>query len=91
MTLSSEYIKIINKISEMASIPLIRDIIVPSNNNNSKSSNFAAIVLEDNSIGIFFIGLSPEIKSSILRMDHKVFYGIEPSIMAQKFLSKSQI
>jgi len=91
MSISTDYLKIINKISESWFIPSIREIIIPSLDKDNKNSNFAAIILEDDSIGIFFINLSDDIKNSILKRDYKDLQSIDPSIIAQKFSSKNLV
>ena len=91
MPISSEYLKIIEIISELYTIPLIREILIPINYKNDKISNFAAIILDDHSTGIFFTNLSQATKKSILERDYKDLIGADPSIIAQKFSSNNLI
>ncbi len=89
MSISSDFLKIIEQISENITIPFIQDIYLPSTtslkNANSKLSNFGAIRLEDGAIGIFFVSLSPEIKKIGENVDLSQFIGMNPIILAKKF------
>lgn len=87
MTISSEYIDIIKVIAQKIHIPSIKEIITPIVDNASKLSNFAAIILEDNSAGIFYIALTNEIKRAILNLDSDDFRGKSPSELAKDFTS----
>ena len=69
MTISSEYIKIVEEISKSINLPSIKDIIVPRQINESKKANFSAIVLEDSTIGLIFINLNPIVKKKFISED----------------------
>ncbi len=89
MSLSSEYLEIINKISESFFIPPIKDVIIPLNDERNKNSNFAAIILDDNSVGIFFINLNQNIKDLMQKTNFQVYKGMDPSFLARKFSSNN--
>lgn len=88
MSISSDYIKIGERISDRLSIPRIKDIIVPKKQFNQKNSNFAAVVLEDNTIGIIFINLADNVKSKFYKLDPKYYKGMEILSLAKLFESK---
>jgi uncharacterized protein (DUF4213/DUF364 family) len=75
MSISSDFIKIINEVSNSVDLPLIKEIITPQNNESTKKSNFSAIILEDNTIGLIYINLSPIIKNKFRVEDFTQFNG----------------
>ncbi|TFG23821.1 MAG: hypothetical protein EU529_06330 [Promethearchaeota archaeon] len=89
MTISSEYQVILNDIAKRVQIPLIKEIIVPAVDEKAKKSNFAAIILEDNSIGIFFVALTREVKKEILKIDSKEYKDISPMDLVKNFTSNN--
>jgi len=88
MTISSDYLRIVNEIAKKLQIPSIKEIIVPTVNEPAKKSNFATILLEDDTIGVFFIGLTQEVKKLIEKIDSKEYKGISPIDLAKNFSSK---
>ena len=88
MTISSDYLKIVNEIAKKVQIPSIKEIIVPTVDETAKKSNFAAILLEDDTIGVFFIAISQEVKKLIEKIDSKVYKGQSPIDLAKNFSSK---
>lgn len=93
MTISSEFLEIIQKISKKITLPPIQDVFFPkiSNKNDltSKKTNFGAIQLTDGSIGVVFLGLSPEVKELGSSMDKSEFINKNPIDLAQKFGSSN--
>ena len=89
MSISSDFLKIMEQISENISIPFIQEIYLPPTtslkNADSKISNFGAIRLEDGAIGIFFVSLSPEIKKKGEGVDLSQYIGMNPILLAKKF------
>ena len=73
MTISSEFLEIIQKISKRITLPSIQDVFFPKitnkNDLTSKKTNFGAIRLTDGSIGVVYLGLSPEVKELGSNMD----------------------
>lgn len=88
MTISSDYLRILNEIAIKVQIPSIKEIIVPIVDEKAKKSNFAAITLEDDTIGVFYIALTQEVKKEIEKIDSKEYKGISPIDLAMKFSSK---
>ena len=88
MSISSDYIKIIERISERISIPRIKDIVVPKKQSNQNNSNFAAVVLEDNTIGIIFINLTHDVKHEFYNLNSNNYKGMQTSTLAKMFESK---
>ncbi len=89
MTISSEYQVILNDIANRVQIPLIKEIVVPTVDEKAKKSNFAAVILEDNSIGIFFIALTQEVKKQILKIDSKEYKDTSPMDLVKDFTSNN--
>lgn len=89
MSVASDFIKIIDQVSEKIEIPIIKNIYIPRCTSekyvNSKGSNFGAIMLEDHSIGVFYVSLSPEFKKLGQNTDINNFIGIDPVILAKEF------
>jgi uncharacterized protein (DUF4213/DUF364 family) len=93
MTISSEFLEIIQNISKKITLPPIQDVFFPKitnkNDLTSKKTNFGAIQLTDGSIGVVFLGLSPEIKELGSSMDKSEFINKNPIDLAQKFGSSN--
>ena len=89
MSIASDFLKIIEQISQKITIPFIKDVYIPpinpKNKDHSKLSNFGAIMLEDGAIGIFFVSLSPDIKKIGENVDLSQYTGMNPIILAKKF------
>ena len=88
MSISSEYIKIIEETSNVINIPLIKDIIVPPYDSESKKANFSAIVLEDSTIGLIFINLNPAVKQKFKSEDFSELKKKNVVQLARSFNSK---
>ena len=88
MFISSEYIKIVEEISKSINLPLIREIIVPQHNNESKKANFSAIELEDSTIGLIFINLNPIVKKKFRNEDFSKLKKTELLQLSRSFKSK---
>jgi len=54
VSISLDYVKIIERIADRISIPRIKDIIVPKKESNQNNSNFAAVALEDYNRNYFY-------------------------------------
>jgi hypothetical protein len=70
MSISSDFIKIADRISKKVDLPLIKEIITPQSNEGLKKSNFSVIILEDNTIGLVYINLNPIIKNRFYLKNH---------------------
>jgi hypothetical protein len=65
MSISHDFLNLIKRIEQEVEIPLIKEIFVPtpsSFDQKGKKHNFGAIILEDNTIGVVFLSLRPEIR-----------------------------
>ena len=93
MTITSDYLEIIQKISKKIILPSIQDVFFPKINTKkeftSKKTNFGAIRLTDGSIGVVYLGLSPEVKELGSNMDKSEFVNKNPIDLAQKFGSSN--
>ncbi len=92
MTIANEFIEIVLQIANKIEVPLIKDIYLPfplNTEKNSHKSNFGAIKLEDGSIGVFYVSLSPEIKEIGKNTELTKFIGINPIDLAKKFNSSN--
>jgi uncharacterized protein (DUF4213/DUF364 family) len=88
MSISSEYIKIVEETSDVINLPLIKDIIVPPANSESKKANFSAIVLDDSTIGLIFINLNSAVKQKFKSEDFSRLKNISILQLARSFNSK---
>ncbi len=93
MTIASEFLEIIQKISRKITLPSIQDIFFPKittkDELTSKKTNFGAIRLTDGSIGVVYLGLSPEVKELGSNMDKFEYINTNPIDLAQKFESSN--
>ena len=89
MSITSDYLEIIQKISKKITLPSIQDVFFPKINTKkeftSKKTNFGAIRLTDGSIGLVYLGLSPEIKELGANIDKSEFINKNPVYLAQKY------
>ncbi len=88
MPISLEFINIIEDISNVVDFPLIKEIVTPQNRENAKKSNFSAIILEDNSVGLIYINLSSKIKTKFKNEEFNYLKGSEPLSIIKFFNSK---
>ena len=93
MSITSDYLEIIQKISKKITLPSIQDVFFPKITTKkeltSKKSNFGAIRLTDGSIGLVYLGLSPEIKELGAKLDKSEFTNKNPIDLAQNFGSSN--
>jgi uncharacterized protein (DUF4213/DUF364 family) len=90
MTLANEFVGIIQQISDTIEIPVIQEIFIPHQTDKERDthkSNFGAIKLEDGTVGVVYVSLSPEIKEVAISTDLTKFIGINPLDLAEKFKS----
>jgi len=90
MTLANEFVDIIQQISDTIEIPVIQELYIPSQGElekNARKSNFGAIKLDDGTIGVVYISLSPEIKRIGEATDLSKFIGMNPLDLAKSFKS----
>ena len=87
MPISLDFIRIVEDISNEVDIPLIKEIIVPKTNIDSKKTNFSAVLLEDSTIGLAYINLTPEIKKRFLNYDFSEFKNSSAISLARYFNS----
>ena len=90
MTITRDFLEIIQKVNDLIEIPSIREIFFPPLDINDKSckvSNFGAIRLEDGTIGVIFLNLTPEIKEIAARLDTSELIGMNPIELAMNFNS----
>lgn len=89
MLINKDFIDIISQISKKITLPSIKTVFIPSNNpetgKHSKKSNFGAIELEEGTIGVFFVSLSPEMKNIAMKTDFTQLNGTNPITLANKF------
>ncbi len=90
MTLANEFIEIIQQISDTIDIPLIQEVYIPNQDEiekNARKLNFGAIKLEDGTVGIVYISLSPQIKEIGAVTDLTKFIGMNLIDLAKEFKS----
>ncbi len=90
MTLANEFIEVIHQIPDTIDIPLIQEIYIPCQDKKKRDpqkSNFGAIKLEDGTVGVVYISLSPNIKEIGENTDLTKFKGMSPLDLAKEFTS----
>ncbi len=91
MPITTDFLEIIKRIAKIIDLPKIKDIIFPPSpkikNASAKKSNFGAIVLDDDSVGIVYLDFSAEIKEKGAIMEKSKFIGSNPFKMAMGFSS----
>lgn len=87
MSISSDFIKIIEEISNYFIFPSIKEIITPQSNDNSKKKNFSAIILEDNTVGLIFTNLNPVINEKFRSGEFAKFQNLEIIDLVKLFMS----
>jgi len=91
MTITQDFLEIIKKVDDVIEIPSIQEAFFPPlevEDISCKASNFGAIKLEDGSIGIIFINLTPEIKQIAAKFDPSQLIGMDPIELAGNFNSQ---
>ena len=88
MSISLDYVEIIERIVDRISIPRIKDIIVPKKESKQNKSNFAAVALEDGTIGIIFTNLTQDVKQKFYNINSNNYKGMQTSTLAKMFESK---
>ncbi|MHA1489021.1 MAG: Rossmann-like domain-containing protein [Promethearchaeota archaeon] len=94
MSITKDFIEIIKQVSETINLPPIQEIFIPPDLNtkrDSKKSNFGAIRLEDGTIGIVFLNLTPEIRELASQLDVDQFIGVNPAELANEFGSSDNL
>ncbi len=94
MTITKEFIKIINTVNEKAKIPLISNVFFPAMNTSlkeCKTSNFGAIILEDGSVGVMYLNLEKRVKKILSKLNLSELIGRSPHKIAMKFDSEDLV
>lgn len=94
MSITKDFIKIIKKVSETINLPPIQEIFVPpalNTKRDSKKSNFGAIRLEDGTIGLVFLNLTPKIRELASQLNVDQFIGVNPAELANEFGSSDNL
>jgi uncharacterized protein (DUF4213/DUF364 family) len=89
MSITSDFLKIIQQISEKITLPPIQNVFFPKitsiKDKKPEKINFGAIHLADGSIGIVYLKLSPEIQEIGSNIDTTEFIEMNPAELAKKF------
>jgi uncharacterized protein (DUF4213/DUF364 family) len=86
MNIAQEFIEIIKSLKKKLSIPSINEVFFPQKGGtdpNLRYNNFGAIKLQDNSIGIIYLGLSDKVKSRAQKFNTDKIKGKNPLDLAQ--------
>ncbi|MBD3254654.1 MAG: hypothetical protein GF383_06150 [Candidatus Lokiarchaeota archaeon] len=93
MPIANDFLQILKKIEENIKIPLIKKIILPPKasllKSQDRSANFAALVLEDGSVGIVFLALSDEIKRLASELDIGFYLDKSPLKIGKKLINSN--
>ncbi|MFX0011892.1 MAG: Rossmann-like domain-containing protein [Candidatus Hermodarchaeota archaeon] len=87
MSISSDFIKIIEEIPIHFKFPPIKEIITPQGNDNSKKENFSAIILDDNTVGLIFTNLNPVVKEKFRNREFTQYENLEIIELVKLFKS----
>ncbi len=94
MTITTDFLEIIEQISEKIDIPQIIDVYFPPitliKENSSKKMNFGAFRLKDGTLGVVYTNLSPITKEIGGKLNSKHYIGISPLDLAKKFNSSDE-
>jgi uncharacterized protein (DUF4213/DUF364 family) len=89
MSISSNFIELVEHLSDTIEIPLIESVFFPkksrANHIKSRKDNFGAIKLADGSIGIVFIALSPGVREKGAEIKPNEYYMTHPVELAKNF------
>jgi len=91
MTITQDFLDIIQKIEDIIEIPSVQEAFFPQldvKDKSCKASNFGAIRLEDGSIGIIFLNLTPEIKERAASFNISDLIGMSPIELTRNFNSQ---
>jgi len=91
MSIIEDYIQLTNILEKTLEFPKIKQVFFPSMKvdfGNQKSNNFGAVRLQDDSIGIIFIGLTHNTKEKALNFKTETLKGTSPSHLAKEIESK---
>lgn len=94
MTITTDFMDIINQVAEAIEIPLISDVFIPlvvGNKKKRKASNFGAILLENGSVGVMYLNLEKRIKKTLSRINTEELRGKNPLGLSQKFSSEDVV
>lgn len=93
MTITQDFLEIIQKVDDVIELPSIREAFFPPlevKDKSCKVSNFGAIKLEDGTIGVIYLNLTPEIKERATRFDGSELIGMNPIKLARNFNSQDE-
>jgi uncharacterized protein (DUF4213/DUF364 family) len=88
MTITQDFLEIIQKVDDVIKIPSIQEAFFPPL--EGIASNFGAIKLEDGSIGVIYVSLSPEIKEIAAKLNTHELIGMDPIELAKNFKSNDK-
>ena len=91
MRIAEEFQSLVSRVSRQFPIPPIKDIVMPplpSNNVEEKASNFGAVRLKGDHIGIVYLNLEKKVKHVLIEGDYSDYKGKKAEEVAQLFLSR---
>ncbi|TFF92289.1 MAG: hypothetical protein EU543_05650, partial [Promethearchaeota archaeon] len=94
MTIKNEFITLIKTLERKINLDVISDVYFPEfrpKEMRERFSNFGAIQLKDESIGIVFIGLSHKVRKEVSNIKTNNLIGVNPIDLAKKFNSAREL
>lgn len=91
MVIIEEYMDISNTLEQKYPVTPVKRVFFPVQDPLGKGerfTNFGAIQLQDNSVGIVFIGLTPKVKEMALTFDSNTLIGKNPYALAREMKEK---
>lgn len=90
MGVNEEFLSIFEHLNTKMEFPSIKEIFIPTDPENDLkqgANNFGVVLLEDDSVGVFFVNLSPEVKNRSKNHDFSSLTGNNPLEVAKKLRS----
>jgi uncharacterized protein (DUF4213/DUF364 family) len=90
VSITEDFIELLNVLKENIRIPNISEIFFPTKGGsdpNQRFNNFGAVRLDDNSIGINYLGLSEDVKRRAQNFNTKTLEGGNPYSLAKRVKS----
>ena len=89
MTIASEFLQLMERIEQTCELPVVRAIHIASGDDfPDKSSKFGALVLDDNTVGLTYVGLGDTLQALQNRPEIEDWVGHSPVEVAQLYGEK---
>lgn len=90
MTITSDYLDMVERINTCIQLPPIRDVHIGHYDNTTQgNSKFGAIVLADDTVGLTYVAFGDTLRDVQLRLEHREFIGLSPARVALLYAKKA--